>query len=172
MLKIRPYSEKDIPLRVKWENNPKVDRFISDEPGRKFTLKDIKAWFQNYRKNRNKKFFTICVGNVPIGWMGITHISKQNQNADLFIAIGEDAYRGRGYGKQALTWLVDYAFQKLKLHKVKADVIDGNRPSLALCKSLGFKKEGYMRDEVRVGGKWHGQYSLVIFAKNWYKKES
>jgi RimJ/RimL family protein N-acetyltransferase len=167
MLKIRPHSEKDIPLRVKWQNNPKVDRFISDEPGRKFSLKDIQTWFQNYRKNRNKKFFTICVDGIPIGWMGISHISKPNRNADLFLAIGEDAYRGKGYGKQALTWLVDYALKKLKLHKVKADVYETNRPSLGLCQSLGFKKEGHLKDEAKVGGKWVGQIALALFAQNW-----
>lgn len=167
MFKVRPLSIRDIPLITRWRNNPRVDQFISDESGRHITLAGVKIWFRNYRRDRHKKFFLVSVDNTPIGWMGISHISRQNRNAELFLAIGEDSYRGRGFGKKSLAWLVDFAFKKLKLHKVKVGVFDHNRPSLGLCKSLGFKKEGYLKDEVRVGGKWHGQLELALFARDW-----
>ncbi|MBU4257010.1 GNAT family N-acetyltransferase, partial [Patescibacteria group bacterium] len=86
--------QKDIPYRVKWLNNPNVNRFVGDEVGQKTNLKKAKEWFADYQKVKNKKFFTICDDFKPIGFMGLSNISKHNKNADLFIAIGEDNYHG------------------------------------------------------------------------------
>ncbi|MBU0647685.1 GNAT family N-acetyltransferase, partial [Patescibacteria group bacterium] len=108
MIKIRKHLAKDIPYRVKWLNNPQVNKYIGDEIGQKTTLKKQKEWFKNYQKTKNKKFFTICDNSKPIGFMGLSSVSAKNKNADLFIAIGEDDYRGRGFGRAAMQWLIDY----------------------------------------------------------------
>ena len=142
MIKIRKHLEKDIPYRVKWLNNSKVNKLIGDNLGQKTSLKQQKTWFANYQKDKNKKFFTICDGINPIGFMGLSNISKQNKNADLFIAIGEDDYRGKGIGKIAMKWLINYGFTKLKLHKINLGVIKSNKPAIKLYQSLGFVVEG------------------------------
>jgi len=167
MLKIRLHLRKDIPLRVKWLNNPLVSRFVVDEPNKKTTLKKETEWFNNYSKDRKKKFFTICINSIPIGIMGLSNINRKNLNADLFIAIGEDEYRGKRFGKQSVEWLLNYAFNKLKLHKVKLGVIDANTHAISVYKSLGFVIEGNMKEEEFIEGKWYGILSMAIFKKSW-----
>jgi RimJ/RimL family protein N-acetyltransferase len=66
----------------------------------------------------------------------------------LFIAIGEDDYRGKGIGKIAMAWIINYGFKKQKLHKINLGVIKDNTPAVNLYKSLGFVVEGEMKDEV------------------------
>ena len=166
MIKIRKQLAKDIPHRVEWLNNPKVNKFIGDELGKKTTLKKEKEWFVDYQKAKNKQFFTICDGSTPIGFMGLSNISKQNRNADLFIAIGEDGYRGKGVGKIAMEWLIDYGFKELKLHKINLGVIKGNVPAVKLYKKLGFVVEGEMKDEVCHEGRFYDFLSMAIFNKN------
>ena len=53
MIKIRKHLEKDIPYRVKWLNNPNVNKFIGDEVEQKTNLKKEKEWFVNYIKSKN-----------------------------------------------------------------------------------------------------------------------
>lgn len=163
MIKIRKHLRKDIPHRVKWLNNPTVNKFIGDEMGQKTTLKKEKEWFANYEKAKNKKFFTICDNSKPIGFMGLSNISKPNKNADLFIAIGEDDYRGKGIGKIAIEWIINYGFKKLKLHKINLGVIKDNRHAVELYQSLGFVIEGEMKDEVFYKGKFRNFLSMAIF---------
>ena len=163
MLKIRKHLKQDIPLRVKWLNNPNVNQFIGDELGQKTTIKKEQAWFDSYQRNPAKKFFTICEDKIPIGIMGLSNISDINQNADLFIAIGEDGYRGKGFGRQAMLWLINYGFNKLKLHKLNLGVIKANAPAVKLYLSLGFEIEGEMRDEVYTDGKFLNTYSMALF---------
>ena len=163
MLKIRKHLKKDIPCRVKWLNNPKVNKFIGDEIGQKTSLKKEKEWFANYQKAKNKKFFTICDNSKPIGFMGLSNINKLNKNADLFIAIGEDGYRGKGIGKIAMRWITDYGFNKLKLHKINLGVVKNNIPAVNLYRSLGFVVEGNMKDEIFYKNKFHDFLSMAIF---------
>lgn len=161
---------KDIPYRVKWLNNPKVNKFIGEEVGQKTNLEKEKVWFANYQKAKNKKFFTVCDNSKPIGFFGLSNISKLNKNADLFIAIGEDDHRGKGVGKITMKFIIDYGFKKLKLHKINLGVVKDNIPAVKLYQSLGFIIEGEMRDEVFFEGKFHDFLSMAIFSRNQTKK--
>ncbi len=151
MLKVKPHSVKDIPLRVKWLNNPLIAVFVYDELNKKTTLKKEITWFNRYKKDKQKKFFTIYSDKTPIGFMGLSNISPINKDADLFIAIGEDDYRGKGLGKLSLEWLIDYAFTKLNLNKINLSVKSNNLAAIKLYKSVGFKIESNKKTAVTCG---------------------
>ena len=165
MIKIRKHLRRDIPCRVKWLSNPGVNKFIGDELGQKTTLMKEVAWFDNYQKSKNKKFFTICDNSKPIGFMGFSNISKVNKNADLFIAIGEDDYRGKGNGKIAMEWLIAYGFDELNLHKINLGVVKDNVGAVKLYRSLGFVTEGKMKDEIFHNGKYYDFFTMALFDK-------
>lgn len=163
MIKFRAHTEKDILYRVKWLNNPKVNRFVGDRPGQKTSLIKEKAWFLAYRKDlAQKMFFTICDDNQPIGFMGLSHIDKINKKATIFIAIGEDAYRGKGIGKEAIRWLLDFGFNKLQLRKISLAVFEENISAVKLYESMGFRVEGVLEDDAYFLGKCH---NLLLMAK-------
>ena len=46
----------------------------------------------------------------PIGIMSLIHIDTKNRNAECIIDIGEKTSWGKGYGFEAMTLLLDYAF--------------------------------------------------------------
>ena len=163
MIKIKPQTRDDIKYRVKWLNDPTVNKYIGDTIGQCTTLKKQEKWFDDYKKVKGKKFFTIYDNDKPIGWMGLSNINKTNKNADIFLAIGEDEYRGKGYGKIALLWLIDYAFKKLNLHKINLGVIENNIFAIKLYKSVGFEVEGKMKDEVWHDGIYYNFLSMALF---------
>ena len=165
MIKIRPHKKTDVPFRVAWLNNPKANKFIGDMSGRKTTLRKQRQWFDDYLKDKHKKFFTICDNKTPVGFMGLTKIDKVKRNADLFIVIGEDKYRGRGFGELAILYLINYGFNKLKLHKIYLGVYEENKQALKLYKKLGFTTEGVLKDEAIAGGKFHNLLFMAIFNK-------
>ncbi len=61
---------------------------------------------------------------------------------------------GRGLMEEALRAIIDYAFDKLKLHRVQANYMPHNRRSGKLLRKLGFVPEGYARDYLKIAGKW------------------
>ncbi|MGE3261692.1 MAG: GNAT family N-acetyltransferase [Bacteriovoracia bacterium] len=72
-------------------------------------------------------------------------------------------YWKHGYGREAADAAIRFAFQKLKLHRLEAEILPNNRSSLALAKRLGFSYEGLRRGAVYMKGKWHDHlvYSLL-----------
>lgn len=71
------------------------------------------------------------------------------------IDIGEKEYWGQGYGKEALSILLNYAFQELNLHRVSLRVFSFNEKAIKLYKNLGFKEEGNSRQSLYRNGHWH-----------------
>ena len=165
MIRIRLHKTSDIPYRVIWLNNPNVNQYIGEFSGKKTTLAKQKVWFNKYLKDKNKKFFTISYGKIPIGFMGLSRIDKINRNADAFIAIGDDKYRGKGFGKIAMQYLVKFGFKKLGLHKICLGVFEKNKPAINLYKKLGFVTEGILKDDVFFAGEYHSQILMAIFSK-------
>ncbi|MDD3284708.1 MAG: GNAT family protein [Patescibacteria group bacterium] len=170
MITIRSHQKTDIPFRVKWLNNVDANIFIGRELNKKTTLKKEKEWFDNYKKDKNKKFFTILDNKKPIGFMGLSNINKINKNCDLFIMIGEDDYRGKGIGKIVMDWLINYGFNKLKLHKINLGVVRENKFAIKLYKKLGFKIEGKMIEEMMYKNKYHDFYLMALFKKDYKYK--
>ncbi|OGH88063.1 MAG: hypothetical protein A3J93_02740 [Candidatus Magasanikbacteria bacterium RIFOXYC2_FULL_42_28] len=165
MIEIRPHRISDIPYRVIWLNNPNVNQYIGQCLDQKTTFAKQKVWFNKYLKDKNKKFFTMSYGKIPIGFMGLSRIDKTNRNADVFIAIGDDKYRGKGFGEIAMQYLIKFGFKKLGLHKISLGVFEKNKPAINLYKKLGFVIEGTLKDDVFFAGEYHNQILMAIFNK-------
>ena len=72
--------------------------------------------------------------------------------------------QGKGLMTEAARALLRYLIDRLRIHKVEALIRAENKPSTALAKRLGFRREGGpIRDRWWVGGRWHSVmlYGLV-----------
>lgn len=160
-------QEKDLTHRVKWLNNPRINKFIGDELEKTTNIIKEKTWFENYKKYNDKKFFIVNCNKKPVGVVGLSNISTINKNSDLFLVIGEDDYVGKGIGKIAVNYILKYGFLKLKLHKINLGVLENNVIAVNLYKKIGFEIEGIMKEEVFCNGKFENFFSMAIFYKKW-----
>jgi len=71
-------------------------------------------------------------------------------------------YWGKGLMTEALTCLLNHAFDTLDLHRLEADTDPDNSASLAVLEKLGFQREGYFRERWFVHGKWHDSVMLGL----------
>ncbi|MGH7709380.1 MAG: GNAT family N-acetyltransferase [Vulcanimicrobiaceae bacterium] len=75
------------------------------------------------------------------------------QAAVMGYSVGGE-YEGRGFARESVGAVVDYAFIVLGLHRVMANYRPENERSAALLRRLGFIVEGYARDYVKIDGEW------------------
>lgn len=54
---------------------------------------------------------------------------------------------------EALTALLDHAFDGLGLHRIDADTDPMNRAAIQLLERLGFQREGLLRERWRTAGR-------------------
>jgi ribosomal-protein-alanine N-acetyltransferase len=68
---------------------------------------------------------------------------------------------------EALQLMLKYAFKKLKLHRLEANIQPGNAASIALVKRAGFVREGYSQRYLKVSGRWRDHERWAIIAEDW-----
>ncbi|PSL40145.1 ribosomal-protein-alanine N-acetyltransferase [Planomicrobium soli] len=83
------------------------------------------------------------------------------QRAFLGYALDKN-HNNKGYATEAVKLIVDYAFQKLQLHRIEAGVMPHNIPSMRVLEKAGFHKEGIAKSNVKINGKWEDHQVLAI----------
>jgi len=68
---------------------------------------------------------------------------------------------GAGRGRQACERVLQYVFDTLGAHRLSLDVIETNERAARLYSSLGFKREGLMREAFRRDGEYR---SLILMS--------
>lgn len=143
-----PISLEDTELIVRWRNNPLVKHnFIFREV---FTNEMHNSWMNN-KVATGKVVQFIIQDNATkkkIGSVYLRDIDYNFRSAEYGIFIGEDEFRGKGFGSEAAKLIVDYAFKNLKLHRVFLRVFKNNEVAISSYKRVGFKIEGIARDMV------------------------
>ena len=76
-------------------------------------------------------------------------------------------YAGRGLMKEGLAHVISHAFKVMKLHRLEANIQPGNRPSKALVKSLGFRREGLSPRYLKIAGRWRDHERWAILSEDW-----
>lgn len=98
-----------------------------------------------------------------IGKCGFTKIHWKNRLGELAILIGDPAFRGKGYGADAIAVLCKFGFEELNLHKIKALVFDFNEAALRCYEKCGFRREAVLKQEIYREGAYHDVVSLALF---------
>jgi ribosomal-protein-alanine N-acetyltransferase len=80
---------------------------------------------------------------------------------------GFEPYAGRGFMREGLALAISFAFTKLRLHRLEANIQPDNARSKALVKSLGFQMEGYSPRYLKIAGRWRDHERWAILAENW-----
>jgi RimJ/RimL family protein N-acetyltransferase len=79
---------------------------------------------------------------------------------------------GRGDGRAACIAVLELAFNELGAHRVSLDVFEGNVRALNLYSSLGFRREGVLREVVHDGGRYHSLIVMSLLAHEYRAKPS
>ena len=96
-----------------------------------------------------------------IGEIRFKNIKWFNRKAELSIILTKE-HQSSGFGKAAMQKIMEYAFEKMNLHRLEAEVIEFNKPSIKLVESLGFIKEGTLREAKYSDGKYWDIYRYGI----------
>ncbi len=108
--------------------------------------------------------FWLFPKEAPQTIAGMVHLSQISRGVFLSCFLGyhmDQDFLRKGYMTEAVAAVVDYAFGPLGLHRVEANVMPRNLPSLSLLRKLGFEEEGLARDYLKICGQWEDHLHMA-----------
>lgn len=121
------------------------------------SIEKEKEWVRNIVSNIKPDcdYFVIegLTNTDFVGYLSLKQINQTHKTADFGIYIME-AFRGKGYAKEAINILMDYCKYEKSLRKIKLSVLENNTNAVRLYEILGFICEGTLKEEVCVDGKY------------------
>jgi ribosomal-protein-alanine N-acetyltransferase len=72
---------------------------------------------------------------------------------------------GRGHMSEGLSLVRRRAFGELHLHRLEANIQPDNKPSIALFRRLGFRREGYSPRYLKIAGRWRDHQRWALLAE-------
>lgn len=160
---------EDVELYHKWRNDLEVMQTTSLNLDT-YQIEETKDFVQHVILGSNSsKSYLILLKDTgkPIGIMSLIQIDSKNRNAECIIDIGEKAYWGKGYGSEAMTMLLDYAFRELNLHRLSLQVFSFNHKAIKLYEHIGFLHEGSSRQSLYRNGAWHDILHMGILQEEY-----
>ncbi len=155
-LYLRNVTEDDVTdAYYNWLNDPDVNQYLETRFSEQ-TREDILSFVKIQGKSADSVFLAIClkenhrhIGNIKLGPINPIH-----KFGDISLFIGDKSSWGKGYATQAISMITEYAFTKLKIHKVKAGCYSGNIGSQKAFEKAGFSREGILKKEYLCNGKY------------------
>lgn len=149
--KLREWQSGDVQSLVKYANNHKIWRNVSNHFPYPYTEDDAMQWI-NDPHGRPDVNFAIINECEAIG--GIVMVIQQ----DIYCRTGElgywlgEPFWGRGIMTAAVATLTDYSFNNFELNRLQAIVFEWNMASARVLKKNGFKLEGRLEKSVSKDG--------------------
>ena len=154
------------------QNYNPLDKEVARLTGCKevFTKEEVISFFKKSIADADRYFFLIIApdGRI-IGESVINDIDWEVRCANFRIGIYHSTERGKGIGTWAVETTRDFAFEKLKLHRLDLDVYSFNPRAEKVYLKAGFKREGVLRDSILDGDKYADIILMSILEDEWKK---
>ncbi len=161
---LRPMTLDD----AAWLHTWFLDQEINDHVLRKMLARqEVETWIRSLPEKKDELHLMVDTSQqISIGCVSLK-INFQDRHAELALLIGEKEYWGRGFGTQSSRLMIQYAFKKLRMHKVWLGVYAYNTRALFLYHKLGFIQEGILREQVCYKKKYYDEIIMGLLASEW-----
>ena len=168
-LRIRPYSEADIPelLPLIGTRDVAATTLRIAHP---YTEQDARA-FLDLAKEPGKMWLAITFlsDGRQIGGIGM-RIEEQHRHAELGYWLGVP-YWGQGYATEAGREMIRYGFEELDLHRIFATHFAHNPASGNILRKLGMRHEGCQREHLLKWGQFVDSEIYGLLRHEWEARE-
>jgi len=134
---LRSLVEKDVEMIRQWRNAHRDSFFDAGE----ISKEQQGMWYQQYQEAGGRdQMFIICLKEgTPIGQVAIYNVNIENRTATFGRFLLLEEYRHHGYAEEAVKRLLQYAFEVMRLYKLKLEVFLENMDAIAIYARAGFK---------------------------------
>ena len=162
---IRPPTIRDWPVfQAAVQRSRALHRPWASPP---YTRKKFGAYVKRMASDSHLGFLVVSreTGEL-IGVINLNHIIRGPLQSAFLGYYAFTPHAGKGLMRKGMRLVLKHAFQKLKLHRLEANIQPENNASIRLVRSCGFVREGFSRRYLNVGGRWQDHERWAILAKD------
>ncbi len=152
---LRAPREEDTDFLVAVRNDTELQQRVMARP-RLNTAATIAEWLQRRAGDDNAVFFIVADTSEdrPYGYIQLVNIDRHDGVGELGIVLGDEC-QGRGYGREALGLLEDYAREAALVRKIILRVLAHNRRAVSFFERAGYSRVGTHERHHRQGDSFH-----------------
>jgi RimJ/RimL family protein N-acetyltransferase len=170
---LRRFEDSDLSPFVAYRNDPEVAKYQAwdscDEQEARAFIREMKSaragvpgeWFQFAIESKET--------GALIGDCALRVDEDEPYRAEIGFTLARE-YQGRGFASEAVSRLLDYAFDTLGLHRVVAIADCRNAPCVALLERLDLRREGHFVENIWFKGRWADEYLYAVLKDEWLQK--
>jgi diamine N-acetyltransferase len=156
-MRLRPACSEDIPLIAAMERIPAYRTFVGNWPEEMHREKMASA---------DCSYLVAEPESGPLAGFAILRGLASGTHSVRLQRIVV-ANPGQGTGKTMLRSILDYTFLELKAHRLWLDVFEANTRAQHVYESLGFRREGVLREAIFRDGEYHTQILMSILDREY-----
>lgn len=165
---LRPICGDEIELIRTWRNHPTVQSNMYTRHN--ITAKEHIEWWEKIQQSASDKYLMYELDNAPMGIVGFTNIDMTTFNSSWAFYASPDAAKGIGAKMEFLA--LDYAFDKLGIHKLSCEVLAFNASVIKLHKKFGFTETDTLHKHHKVNNEFIDIYCLELLSAEWLEHRS
>ena len=103
------------------------------------------------------------IGHVSLHWSDAT----AGQGEVRFVI--NPSFAGQGFSREALSALLDLAFDHFRIHRIFARCDGRNHHSIKLMQQMGMRLEAHYREHALFQGEWDEELHFAILDREWQR---
>ncbi|KIL43310.1 GNAT family N-acetyltransferase [Jeotgalibacillus campisalis] len=164
---LRPIKKEDLTSILMATCNEEI-RYLTGTTTH-FTIDMLEAFYNNTVQDQTRHDFSICLKDkdVLIGDLSILEIDEENKKAGFRIALHQTEFFNKGYGTEALSLALKFAFDKLNLNRLQLEVFSHNLRAIKSYEKAGFKIEGRLRQSIFLNNEYSDEIVMGMLREEY-----
>ena len=116
--------------------------------------------------------FGIFVGDRFAGEVNLSSIQRGAFQSGYVGYWIDEAVAGNGYVPEACVVLFQFAFERLRLHRLQVAIVPRNAPSRRVARKLGLRGEGIALRYLEIDGRWEDHVRYALTSEEWVERRA
>ena len=166
---LRAFTKADLPVLQAYSHDVEVEVLGGGDPPMPSTLEQWDKWYDSHvgKEDIKEANFIMEAEGAAIGMCGLWRFDATSQTCMLGITIGNKEYWSRGYGREAIGLLLDYAFRLRNVRKVHLTTSSPNVRAIRCYLASGFTEEGRLRKHLWSDGQYVDEVHMGVLKEEW-----
>lgn len=172
---LRRFQSDDADQFMRYRNLPEVAEYQSWTSYSDTQTKAFIASQQNVQPGTPGDWFQFAItlkeSGQLIGDCGLYTDLQEPPQGEIGFTL-DPHFQGKGYAGEAVMAIFDYAFNTLKLHRIKGIADCLNTPSSALMERIGMRREAHFIQHVWFKGRWSDECWFAVLRSEWLERQN